>query len=145
MTRVSKRKVNPDALKKIFDLFFEVAGKRKNKEEFNRIISELLSPTEQIMVAKRVAILYLLQKNIDCRTISRVLKVSSTTISKFSLLSQYSTAIVPALNKALAVDSLTLLMEETFSMMLGPGTYGVDWKAAWERKHRISRKKDEGL
>ena len=45
-------------------------------------MNELLSLTEKIMI-KRIAIIYLLVKDIDYLVISDVLKVSSGTIAKF--------------------------------------------------------------
>ena len=64
MTRISQFKVDDDVLEKVFSLFFEVISKDKDEEEFQNIIHDLLSPAERIMIAKRVAIFYMLMKNL---------------------------------------------------------------------------------
>jgi Trp operon repressor len=80
MTRISKYKVEDKVLRKLYFLMFEIISNIDEEERFEGIMNELLSPTEKIMIAKRVAIVYLLMKNIDYLIISDVLKVSSRTI-----------------------------------------------------------------
>lgn len=65
VAQISKRKVDDKVLDKTFRLFFEIVGNRKNRNEFFLVSSELLSPTERIMLGKRIAIVYLLLKDID--------------------------------------------------------------------------------
>jgi len=81
MARISKRKLDDKILEKIFDLFFEIVGKKSSKEDFKNTIVDLLSPIERVMIAKRVAIIYLLMKKINQRSISQALKVSNATVS----------------------------------------------------------------
>lgn len=145
MTRISRFKLKDHVLEKLFDLFFEVVGKKKNKEEFNKIIKELLSHTERIMISKRIAIIYLLLKKVDSITIARVLKVSSATISKFNLLTQYSEAIVPTFDNMLKNERIVLFLEEVFNSLYRPGAPYIDWSSAWQRKKELSRKKKEGI
>lgn len=145
MTHISRFKLNERVLDKIFKLFFEVVGKNPSKKEFEIITNELLSYTERIMIAKRIAIMYLLLRGIERRNIARVLKVSSETISKFSLLLRFSNGIKPILNRMKGSDELSIVLEELFHALFGPGNYGVDWTAAWERRRSISRKKEDGI
>ena len=97
------------------------------------------------MMAKRIAILYLLMKKKDYITICYVLKVSASTVSKYMLLKETSTVLIPKLNKILQTDSLKLFMEELLSELLAPGTPHVDWSAAWQRRREVARKKEEGM
>ena len=83
MTRISKYRVEEKVLEKLYKLMFEIISNMDEEERFTGIVNELLSSTEKIMIAKRVAIIYLLMKKIDYIIISDVLKVSSATISKF--------------------------------------------------------------
>jgi uncharacterized protein YerC len=56
-----------------------IADLRKTKDvEF--FIADLLTPTEKIMIAKRLSIAILVAKGYDYRSISDILKVSSATI-----------------------------------------------------------------
>ena len=48
-------------------------------------LQDILSPTEKIMIAKRLAIASLLSKNYDYEAIKNLLKVSQGTIAKVAL------------------------------------------------------------
>lgn len=145
MARISKARLTQKVLTKLFDLFFEVVGKKFDKEEFQKIIRDLLSPVERVMIAKRIAIIYLLLKEIDYRVIGDVLKVSSATISRYNLLMEKSDGLVPSFKNILRNDKILLLIDEFFDALFPPGTYGKNWKAAWQRKFEIQRKKSEGI
>ena len=86
MVRNSRFVLSEDLLEKIFDLFFEVMGNTSSKNEFRKIFFDLLTPAERIMLAKRVAIIYLLLKKIEYYNICDRLKVSSATVSRIALL-----------------------------------------------------------
>lgn len=145
MARISRFKLSDQTLDKLFSLFFEIVGKKQNKEEFKKTIIDLLSPVERIMIAKRVAIIYLLMKQIDQRTICQVLKVSSGTVAKFSLLMEKSEGIVPTFRRLLKSEKLVEFFEDIFNSFFAPGVPGVNWKAAWERKIARDQKKVRGM
>ena len=65
MTRISKHPLSERVYEKLFILLFEVMAKKTNKDDFNKVLFELLSPVERIMIAKRVIIIFLLMKKID--------------------------------------------------------------------------------
>jgi len=132
-------------LDKLFSLFFEVVGKKQSQDEFMKTIFDLLSPVERIMIAKRVAIIYLLMKQIDQRVICQILKVSSVTVAKFSLLMEKSQGIVPTFRRALVNEKLAEFFEDIFNSFFAPGVPGINWKAAWQRKVARDRKKAFGI
>ncbi|MDO9027306.1 MAG: Trp family transcriptional regulator, partial [Candidatus Roizmanbacteria bacterium] len=86
MARISKYKLRNEVLDKLFNLFFEIVGNQDDKNKFNEIIKGVFSYNERIMFAKRIAIIYLLLKNIDFQNICMALNVSSSTVAKFKLL-----------------------------------------------------------
>lgn len=143
--RISQYKLDNQVLKRLFALLFEVVGKRKNKEEFLNIIFYLFSPVERIMFAKRVAIAYLLLKKIDQRTISKVLKVSKATVSKFSLLLESNKTVATSFKVLLRNERIILFLAEVFLMLRPPGTPMSNWKASWDLKRAIDRKKHMGI
>lgn len=145
MARISRIKLKDEILEKVFGLFFEIVGKKSNINDFKKTIFEILSPVERIMIAKRVAIVYLLLKGIDQKNISKVLKVSTATVSKFSLLMEKSTGVVPSFKNIITNDKILEFLDEMFDSLFPPGTYGTDWKAAWERRKRIGYRKTYGL
>lgn len=144
MVRISPYKIAPEKYHKIFSIFYEVVGKQQ-KDLFNKVLFDLLSPAERVMIVKRIAIIYLLMKDIDYRMICKVLKVSYTTVSKFRIMMEKSEGIVPALQSILKIEKISLLFKELFNDVFAPGVYGINWKAAWERKIAFQREKTQGL
>lgn len=80
MPQVSKRLVNPKTQEKIFSLFISGIIKCNNREITLSLVEDLLTQTERIMLAKRFSIAYMLLAGYDYRSISHILKVSTTTI-----------------------------------------------------------------
>ncbi len=145
MTNISKRKVESDVMERVFQLLFEALGKKSDQEEFTKIIHDILSPTERIMIAKRVTIIFLLMKGVDHRTISQVLKVSQSTVAKFQLIMENSKGIVETLQGIVASDRLSDFFKEIWLDLRGPGVPGVNWKSAWQSKIAFEKKKLRGI
>lgn len=145
MVRISPYKIKPEAYEKVFAVFYEVVGKDRDRKEFNNIFRELLSPAERIMIVKRIAIIYLLMKNIDYRNICEVLSVSNSTVSKYRAQMEASQGIVPALKELVGIEKISLAFEELINEIFSPGVYGINWSAAWQRKRNLQRKKEKGI
>lgn len=145
MTRISRFSLNEDLLNKLFNLFFTVVGRKDDIDEFKETVIDLLSPTERIMIAKRVAIIYLLLKKIDHMTISDTLKVSPSTVAKFHLIMEKSQGIVPTFKKLLRNEKLKEFLKDIYLSFRGPGTYGVNWTSAWRQKLDRERRKQIGI
>ena len=145
MIRISYLKIKGDDYEKIFSIFYKVLGETEDKDEFSKILFDLLTPAERIMIIKRIAIIYLLLKDIEYRTICEVLKVSNGTVSKYKLLMENSVGIVPVLKKMVRNEKIWLFFEDIFSQIFYPGRPGINWKAAWEMKIALERKKERGL
>ena len=145
MTRISRRPVKDHVIERIYELFFEAVGKKTKKQEFLEVIHDLLSPTERIMIAKRVTIIFLLMKKIDYQTISDVVKVSPSTIAKFQIIMENSKGIVKTLQKILLNDKLVNILDEVILAFKGPGVHGTNWSSAWQRKNELERRRAEGI
>lgn len=145
MVRISYLQIKTQDYEKILSIFYKVLGETENKEEFNRILIDLLTPAERIMLIKRIAVIYLLLKDINYLTICKVLKVSNGTVSKYRLLMEDSKGIVPVIKKMVKSEKVWLFFEEVFSRIFYPGRPGINWTAAWEMKLALKRKKERGL
>lgn len=145
MTRISKRQVEDKVMNKIYTLLFETVGKKSNKKDFFSILNDVLSPTEKIMVGKRVGIMFLLLKNIEYEMISDVLKVSSTTVAKFHSIIKKSKKIKEVLSSIVTKEKLFEVLMETWLNLRKPGTYGISWKSAWQSKIEFEKKKKRGI
>lgn len=85
MTHISKRKLDYKVFKEILDSLVFVLTDTKDKEEMARLLAALLSETEKIMLAKRIAIVYLLSEGIEGDVISETLNVTPFTVSRMKL------------------------------------------------------------
>jgi len=145
MVRIAYLQIKQQDYEKIFSIFYRVLGETENKDEFNKILFDLLTPAERIMIIKRIAIIYLLLKEIDYRMICKALKVSNTTVNKYKLSMERSEGIVPVLKNMVKQEKVWLFFEEIFSQIFYPGKIGINWSAAWEMKLALKRKKERGL
>lgn len=89
MAQVSKYPISDKVYKRILEIFFKTFVEIKTKGEAKQFMEDFLTPTEQIMLAKRLAIAFLLEKDYDFRTISKILRVSTTTIARVNLMRKY--------------------------------------------------------
>jgi len=145
MVQISRRKLPEEILSKLFLLFFEIVGNKDDKNEFSIIINDLFSETEQIMIIKRLAIIYLLLKNIDQRAIADTIKVSPSTVSKFALIAQESKGIVPFFKGIMTEDRIKNFFEDLFYAIYSPTRYGTDWKTGYKLEFERQKKRERGI
>ncbi len=84
MSQVSKYPITQNVYNHIFDVFLTVVSDLNTKKSVSEFFEEFLTPTERIMFAKRLAIGLLLAKKYDYHQISRILRVSTTTVGNVS-------------------------------------------------------------
>ncbi len=85
MTKISRRFLNKDLEKRIFELFLKTIVDIRTSDEARNFIEDLLSPTERVMLIKRLAIAVLLAKGFTYDNIDDTLKVSRSTIMNVSV------------------------------------------------------------
>ena len=85
MSQVSKRKVHEKIESKMFETLWQTVSQVKSKDDVQLFLEDILSHTEKIMLAKRLAIACLLLRNYDYKAIKNLLKVSQGTIAKVAL------------------------------------------------------------
>lgn len=79
--QVSKKQLNPNIEKQIHSIFQQLIVDIKNTEEAEQILHDLLTETERLVLAKRLAIALFLDKGRSYDNIRETLKVSSATIA----------------------------------------------------------------
>src|SRR3989344_6336175 len=80
--QVSAQKLNKTIEDQVFAILFQVVNDSRGVGEAELLLKELLSETELIAVAKRLAIAIYLDKGRSYENIKGVLKVSSATIAQ---------------------------------------------------------------
>ena len=85
MTHVSRKKLPDKVLRQILDSFLFVLTNTKKKEEMSKFLDAFLSNTEKIMLAKRLAIVFLLSEGVEETKISETLLVTQSTVSRIKL------------------------------------------------------------
>lgn len=143
MTRISKKSVDEKLLTKIYKLFYEVFSRYEGQEDFLSIIDDILSPTEKIMLAKRLAIIYLLIKKVDHRDITDTLKVSSATVVFYSaMFYKKNSRVANIINNMLKKEKVLNFLDDFFAdIMISPGIYKGHWQSYWDHKRKQEDRK----
>ena len=89
MAQISKYPISNNVYERILEIFFKTLIKIQTENEAEQFIKDFLTPTEKIMLAKRLAIAFLLEKEYDYRTISGILRVSLPTVASVNVARKY--------------------------------------------------------
>lgn len=143
MVNISKRPVDEKKLFKLYQLFFEVINNVGDKDEFLELIQDILTPVEQIMIAKRIAIIYLLTKHVEQVVIAEHIKVSRATVGKFNLLFyKKKTRLIKIIETFLKNKKIGHFFEDLFAdVFIHPGIYIGHHKLNWEHKKSQEERK----
>ncbi|MCR4277025.1 MAG: trp operon repressor [Candidatus Roizmanbacteria bacterium] len=143
MARISKKPVDQKLLTKIYKLFYEVFLRYKGQEDFLLIMDDIFSPTEKIMLAKRLAIIYLLIKKVDYRDIADTLKVSTATILYYATtFYKRNSQVVNIINKMLKNEKVLNFLDDFFAnFMIHPGVYIGHWKLYRDHQRKQESRK----
>lgn len=138
MVNLSKIHVDEKKLIKVYQLMFEILNQADDKDDFFGIIKDILSPPEQLMIAKRIAIIYLLIKGVDNWSIAKYLKSSRSTVAKFSLLFYgKNTRLIGIIGELLNKESINHFFEDLFAdIFIKPGLKIGHWQSYWDHKRR---------
>ncbi|MCK4918288.1 MAG: hypothetical protein KAS02_00680 [Candidatus Pacebacteria bacterium] len=85
MVNVSKQRLSRNVLNQINDRLISVVSNLKTNSFTGNFLDDLLSESEKITLAKRLAVIFMLQENISWYRISTLLKVSQTTVRKIAV------------------------------------------------------------
>jgi TrpR-related protein YerC/YecD len=132
MTQVSKYPITKDIADRIFDLFLKTFMSLKTRTEADQYISDLLTPTEKVMLSKRLAIAFLLEKGYEYREIQQLLRVSSATVSSVNTTRTLgSEGYKKLINKIIREEKITEFLEDTIVRVLSvPASMGKG-KSVW--------------
>lgn len=119
MTQVSRYPISTKVADRIFEVFLKTLVEIKSDKEADQFISDLLTPTEKIMLAKRLAIALLLEKGYDYRTIQKTIRVSAPTITSVNTALKYgSEGYKRLVVKIIREEKLINFFEDTVEKLL---------------------------
>lgn len=132
MTQISKYPISDKIYQRILEIFLKSLVKIETNDEAQQFIKDFLSPTEQIMLAKRLAIAFLLEQNYEFREISKILRVSLATVARVSLMRKiggvgYQKIIHKLLNEEQLKEFLSNIAENLTGLM-SSGKGSTTWR-----------------
>ena len=140
MTQVSKHPLRKEIQERVYEEFTESLAMVKSKGQVDRLVDDLLSPTEKTMLAKRLSIALLLMKKYDQRAVSRVLKVSLGTVSKVSSAMQKGNGgyamVVGSILKGESLRAFLQKLDDALADLMPPANRNwSNWRRErWEAK-----------
>lgn len=144
MTQVSRRYLSPKVEQQIFDTFVESFTSLSSPAKATDFLYDLLSPVEQIMLGKRLAIAYMLMKGYPQRTIADTLKVSQPTVTRVNASLKVGAGYRAIISHMLQKEKIVAFfdkLEEKLDHLLPPK--GANWSEHYKRTsaQRAKRKK----
>ena len=144
MPQISKRYIPEDKLDRIFNLFFDLISEVSDKKEAENILTEILTPTEKIMIAKRIACFYLFYKKISSSEIADTLKLSLSTVTHLKFLFDNSKITKEFLSRRLTNEKIKNTLKDIFvEIFYGTLKKGSDWstdkKIYYQHKRQMNQ------
>jgi len=145
MAQVSKYPLKTEVYNRIFELLLKVIAEPYNKRAAKELLEDLLTPTEKIMLAKRLGIGVLLVKGYSYGTIQEILRVSKSTIADVNTSLRYKGKGYKAFTKkVLQEEKMAQFWEKVEDLVLGAfskGTRGSGWRHLHQELKRKRWKK----
>lgn len=141
MSQVSKYPISRQVYDKIFDVFLKTFVELKSKKKVHDFFDEFLTPTEKIILTKRLAISLLLAKGFDYRNISNILKVSSTTIGGVSIQYKYGSTLHKIVQNLVTDETIENFWLEIAQTLTSIGTIGTKGTGGWKYLNTEVKKK----
>lgn len=142
MAQVSRYPLSQLVYKRIFEILFNSIASVKSRNEVEEFFNDLLTPTERIVLAKRLAIALLLFKGYNYAAIRKTLHVSPPTIATVSVALRYKgegyRKIVSKLLREEAIKDFLLEVVDSFATI---GSIGGKGSNVWRDVRRRIRKK----
>jgi Trp operon repressor len=124
MSQVSKKFLETKTQARIFKTFAKFFGSVAGKGKTEEVLLEFLTPTEKIYLTKRLMIAYFMIKEVDYRTISKVLKVSLSNVTAVSQRLQTKDGILQEeLSKFFAKETFKKEAGEFLDAFFGQSSY----------------------
>ncbi|MBI4155870.1 MAG: hypothetical protein HY507_01390 [Candidatus Zambryskibacteria bacterium] len=137
MPHISSKELDNKYFKNIYNQLISVFDTAGNKRKSDALLKEILTETEKIMFAKRLAVNCMLYEEVSKTYISEILLLSPSTIDRLSM--QYESGLYPYIANILKNNSKTIwnILEEMVhtSVSRKLGKKRLSWLDDIERKY----------
>lgn len=125
MSQVSRYPISNEVFERCWEIFTKTLIGIRSSKDVDEIIGDLLTPTERIMIAKRLSIAFLLNQGYEYREISKVLRVSFPTISMVNIGLKYGkNGYKKAISRISSDEDLREFLNKTVQVLITTGTKG---------------------
>lgn len=140
MGRISKRKIDSEVEERIFEIFWGYLAHLRNPQDIHEFLVSLLSYTEQVMLAKRLAIAVLISRGVTYEYIDETLKVSPSTVGtvhkQILIGAQGYIKAIKRIQSQETLEGIWNSLEEILLKLSPPKRYG---SLAWEKKSKAGK------
>ena len=142
MPQVSKYPLPEELYDRIFELLLKVIASSFSKNEASELLEDLLTPTEKIMLAKRLSIAVLLLKDYPYDSIQEILRVSRSTVADVNRSLKYKGKGYKKFAKRILKEEKTAeFWEKVEDLVLGTLSKGGKGTGSWRYLHHEAKKK----
>lgn len=146
MPQVSKKYIQQEREKKIYNILTELLVKIKNKKDAQLILNDLFTKTEKIMVSKRLACFYLLNKNVPIEDIADILKMSISTVYYYKDLIKTKVNLNNYLSNKVSINKIKQSLKDIFmEFYYNSPRKGSDWSTNKRIYYDYQRSKTDKL
>jgi len=142
MTQVSKYPITKQVYLRSSELLAKILINLESENETAKFLDGFLTPTEKVMLIKRLAAAFLIEKNYDYRQISRILRVSTGTVGRVALSYKKSAGFQKAVKDLLKDEKVndfwTEVGEKVASVLAAGGSKAGSW---FYLKEKLRKKK----
>lgn len=136
--------MSPVIEKKVYEVFINSIKNTKSSDEVVHFLNDLLTPVEKIMLAKRVAIAFLLlEGGFTYESICKTLKVSKGTVARVhAVIALQGTGYRELLGDILKKKALKNLLAEVLEGLTPLPSKGTNW-GEWKKERLKAKWKQE--
>ena len=124
MSQVSKYLISDNVYKRCWEIFAKTLIGIKDSKDFEIIVEDLFTPTERVMLAKRLSIALLLMQGYEYRSIAKVLRVSFPTITGVNMKLKYNSGYKKTVGKILKDEQFVEYFNKIAQVVVSAGTVG---------------------
>jgi len=141
MSQVSKYPISKKVYETIFNALFSTFVNLRTKNQVYDFFEDFFSPTEKVMLAKRLAIGLLLSKEYTYAEIKKILRVSSTTIGVAALRLKHGGTYKKVIDKLVNDDKFKEFWSEVGEKIASVAAAGRSKSDSWIYLRKELRKK----